>query len=351
MLSPGDAPSSSAARAGDHSGFLPSLSIVTPCYNEEEVLPETRRRLTGLLEELIADGKISSSSCIYFVDDGSRDRTWALIEEFAATDSRVAGIKLSRNRGHQNALLAGLFTAEGDAIVSIDADLQDDVGAIKEMVDRFRAGTEIVYGVRRKRDTDSPFKRITANVFYGMMRSLGAESINGHADFRLMSRRAIDSLSQYREVNLYLRGIVPLIGFRSEIVYYDRDRRFAGESKYPLRKMIALALEAITSFSVIPLRLITFIGFAVFLGTLAISGWVLWIRLFSDSAVPGWASVVLPMYLLGGVQIFCIGIIGEYLGKTYSEVKNRPRFFLEKIVSPKDRKVDSVSRQRASAAN
>ena len=188
-------------------------------------------------------------------------------------------------------------------------------------------------------------------MFYGMMRSLGAESINGHADFRLMSRRAIDSLSQYREVNLYLRGIVPLIGFRSEIVYYDRDRRFAGESKYPLRKMIALALEAITSFSVIPLRLITFIGFAVFLGTLAISGWVLWIRLFSDSAVPGWASVVLPMYLLGGVQIFCIGIIGEYLGKTYSEVKNRPRFFLEKIVSPKDRKVDSVSRQRASAAN
>jgi glycosyltransferase involved in cell wall biosynthesis len=334
-----------------NSGFLPSLSIVTPCYNEEEVLPETRRRLTGLLQEMIAEGKISSSSCIYFVDDGSRDRTWSLIEEFAAADSRIAGIKLSRNRGHQNALLAGLFTAEGDAIVSIDADLQDDVGAIKEMVDRFRAGADIVYGVRRKRDTDSPFKRTTAGLFYGIMRWLGAESIHGHADFRLMSRRAIESLSQYREVNLYLRGIVPLIGFRSETVFYDRERRFAGESKYPLRKMVALALEAVTSFSVVPLRLITFIGFAVFLFTLAVSAWVLWTRLVTDSSVPGWASTVLPMYLLGGVQIFCIGIIGEYLGKTYSEVKNRPRFFLEKVVSTKDRKAEVASRPHASIAN
>src|SRR3954468_16425242 len=183
MLSPGDVPSS-AAMAGDHSGFLPSLSLVTPCYNEEEVLPETRRRLTGLLEELIADGKISSSSCIYFVDDGSRDRTWALIEEFAAADSRIAGIKLSRNRGHQNALLAGLFTAEGDAIVSIDADLQDDIGAIKEMVDRFRAGAEIVYGVRRRRDMDSFFKRLTAELFYRAIATLGAESVHNHADYR-----------------------------------------------------------------------------------------------------------------------------------------------------------------------
>ena len=331
--------------------FPPSLSIVTPCYNEEEVLPETRGRLSGLLQDLIADGKISQASTIYFIDDGSRDRTWALIEEFAAEDLHIVGIKLSRNRGHQNALLAGLFTAEGDAVVSIDADLQDDINAIKEMVDRFLAGADIVYGVRRKRDTDSAFKRTTANLFYGILRVLGAESVKGHADFRLMSRRAIESLSQYREVNLYLRGIVPLIGFRSETVYYDRERRFAGESKYPLRKMIALALEAITSFSVVPLRLISFIGFAVFLVTLAVSAWVLWVRLFTKDAVPGWASVVLPMYLLGGVQIFCTGIIGEYLGKIYSEVKNRPRFFLERMTVPKEKTSEIPSRARASIMN
>ncbi len=200
------------------------------------------------------------------------------------------------------------------------------------MVDRFRAGTEIVYGVRRERGADSLFKRGTASLFYGMIAALGAESIRHHADYRLMSRRAVESLKQYREVNLYLRGIIPLLGFRSEIVYYDRAARFAGESKYPLRKMIALALEAITSFSVVPLRLITFTGFVVFLGTMLVSLWALWVRLFSAEAVPGWTSVVLPMYFLGGIQIFCIGMLGEYLGKTYAEVKARPRFFVEKVV-------------------
>ncbi len=314
-------------------GAHPSLAIVVPCYNEEQVLPETSRRMSGLIRELIAEGKVSRASAVYFVDDGSKDRTWLLIEQFAAEDRHVKGIKLSRNRGHQNALLAGLFTADGDAVVSIDADLQDDIGAIREMVERFRAGTEIVYGVRRRRQTDSRFKRLTANLFYRLMRALGADSIHNHADYRLMSRRAVDSLKQYREVNLYLRGIIPLLGFRSEIVYYDRAKRFAGESKYPLRKMIALALEAITSFSVVPLRVISLLGFAVFMGSMAVSAWVLWVRFFSVDAVPGWASVVLPMYFLGGVQILCIGVIGEYLGKLYAEVKARPRFLIETVTS------------------
>jgi len=315
-------------------GGQPALAIVIPCYNEEQVLPETRRRMNALIRDLVAEGKISRDSAAYFVDDGSRDGTWALIEQFAGEDRHVRGIKLSRNRGHQNALLAGLFTAEGDAVVSIDADLQDDIGAIREMVDRFRAGAEIVYGVRRQRQTDSRFKRVTADLFYRLMRALGADSVHNHADYRLLSRRAVENLKQYREVNLYLRGIIPLLGFRSEIVYYDRAKRFAGESKYPLRKMIALALEAITSFSVVPLRFITFLGFAVFAGAMAVSAWVLWVRFFSDNAVPGWASVVLPMYFLGGIQIFCIGVIGEYLGKIYAEVKARPRFLIERLTPP-----------------
>src|SRR5271155_1953138 len=310
----------------------PTLAIVVPCYNEEEVLPETGRRMVGLIQGLIGADKISQDSAVYFVDDGSRDLTWALIEQFAAEDRHIAGIKLSRNRGHQNALLAGLFTAEGDAVVSIDADLQDDIDAIGEMVDRFLAGAEIVYGVRSRRDADSPFKRMTAGFFYRLIGALGAESIRNHADYRLMSRRAVENLKQYREVNLYLRGIVPLLGFRSEIVYYDRAKRLAGGSKYSFRKMVALAFEAITSFSVVPLRLITFIGFAVFVGTTLVSGWGLWARVFGNNVVPGWTSVVLPMYFLGGIQIFCIGMLGEYLGKTYAEVKARPRFAIERTV-------------------
>jgi glycosyltransferase involved in cell wall biosynthesis len=310
----------------------PTLAIVIPCYNEEEVLPETRRRVVGLIRELVEADKISQYSAIYFVDDGSRDRTWPLIEQFTSEDRHVAGIKLSRNRGHQNALLAGLFTAEGDAVVSIDADLQDDIGAIREMMDRFLAGAEIVYGVRSRRDSDSPFKRITAAFFYGVLGALGAESVRNHADYRLLSRRAVEILKQYREVNLYLRGIVPLLGLRSEIVYYDRARRFAGESKYPFQKMAALAFDAITSFSVLPLRLITLLGFLVFFVTMLVSAWALWVRLFSNYAVPGWTSIVLPMYFLGGVQIFCIGMLGEYLAKTYAEVKSRPRFVVERTV-------------------
>ncbi len=310
----------------------PTLAIVIPCYNEQEVLPETHQRMVALLQRLTAASKIAATSRVWFIDDGSRDTTWAMIEGYAAADPRVAGIKLSRNRGHQNALLAGLFTAEGDVVVSIDADLQDDIDAIEAMIDRHREGAEIVYGVRQRRDADTAFKKMTALGFYRLLAALGAESVANHADYRLMSRQAIESLKQYREVNLYLRGIVPLLGFRSAVVHYDRAARFAGESKYPLRRMIRLALEAVTSFSVVPLRFVTLIGFAVFFGTMAVSAWALWVRLFSDAAVPGWTSVVLPMYFLGGIQILCIGIIGEYLGKAYAEMKARPRYLIEKVV-------------------
>lgn len=306
------------------------LAIVIPCYNEEEVLPETSRRMTELLDRLVIAGKIADASRVVYVDDGSRDRTWLIIEQLATVNRRITGIKLSRNRGHQNALVAGLFNASGDVLVSIDADLQDDINTIEEMIERHRAGVEIVYGVRKRRETDSFFKRFSAEGFYKLLAMLGAESVYNHADYRLMSRRAIECLRQYSEVNLYLRGIVPLIGFRSEIVYYDRIGRFAGESKYPLKKMLALALDAVTSFSVVPLRLITLTGFVIFLGTMAVSAWAIWAWLFSGHTVPGWTSIVLPMYFLGGVQIFCIGMLGEYLAKTYQEVKARPRFFVEK---------------------
>jgi glycosyltransferase involved in cell wall biosynthesis len=307
------------------------LGIVIPCYNEEEVLPETYRRMTTLVHRLAELGKISPDSRIFFVDDGSTDRTWALIQKLAAESPVVAGIKLSRNRGHQNALIAGLFNADGDALISIDADLQDDIAAIEEMVDRFIDGAEIVYGVRKQRATDTALKRFTAEGFYKLLSALGADSVYNHADYRLTSRRAVECLKQFPEVNLYLRGIVPLLGFRSEVIYYNRSSRFAGESKYPPRKMIALALDAITSFSVVPLRLITFTGFFIFLVSMVVTLWALWVRLFTHNAVPGWTSIVLPMYFLGGIQIFCIGMLGEYLGKTYAEVKSRPRFFIEAV--------------------
>jgi glycosyltransferase involved in cell wall biosynthesis len=318
------------------------LGIVIPCYNEEEVLPETSRRIIALIDRLVAVGKIGDDSQVFFVDDGSKDRTWALIEALASRSRRVVGIKLSRNRGHQNALIAGLFNAEGDALVSVDADLQDDLDAIEKMIERFRAGVEIVYGVRKRRETDTTFKRATAEAFYRLIAALGAESVHNHADYRLMSRRAVECLKQYAEVNLFLRGIVPLIGFKSEVVYYDRVSRFAGESKYPLKKMVSLALDAITSFSVVPLRLITLAGSIIFVVSMIITLWALWVRLFTTAAVPGWTSVVLPMYFLGGIQILCIGILGEYLGKTYVEVKARPRYFIEATVSaaPTERATD-----------
>lgn len=311
-------------------GRLATLALVVPCYNEEEVLPESARQFDALLQRLVDARKIAPDSTVTFVDDGSRDRTWLLIEKESAERERVCGIKLSRNRGHQNAVLAGMMTAEGDAVVTIDADLQDDIGVIENMVDEYLKGCDIVYGVRVDRSTDTVFKRTTAVFFYRLLAFLGVELVHNHADFRLMSRRAIEALRGYRESNLYLRGIVPQIGFPSACVEYDRKERFAGESKYPLGKMIKLAVEAITSFSTVPLQLIFMLGFAVFAGAMAISVWVLWISLFTDRAVPGWASTVLPLYFIAGIQILCVGIIGAYLGKVYTEVKGRPRFFVER---------------------
>jgi glycosyltransferase involved in cell wall biosynthesis len=315
-----------------HEKALSRLAIVVPCFNEEEVLPETAQRLTALVQGMTANGLIAPDSQVVFVDDGSRDRTWEMIERLASGDPRVGGIKLSRNRGHQNALLAGLYTCEADVLLSVDADLQDDIRVIPEMLEAYARGAQVVYGVRNDRTSDGFFKRATAQGFYRLIRALGAESIYNHADFRLMSRRAVEALKSFREVNLFLRGMVPLIGFKSAIVYYTRSERFAGVSKYPMRKMIALALDAVTSFSVAPLRFITGIGFAVFLLSAAMGMWTLWVRLFTDRAVPGWTSTLLPIYLLGGIQILCIGVIGEYLGKVYQETKARPRYIIEKHV-------------------
>ncbi len=308
------------------------LSIVVPCYNEELVLNETAARLRELLAQLTAQGKLASSSAVYFVDDGSNDGTWALIERLAQEFPCIHGIKLARNRGHQLALLAGLMTVGGDAVITIDADLQDDLGAIDEMISAFAAGSDIVYGVRSDRRSDVFLKRWTAERYYALLARLGVEVVFNHADYRLLSRRVIDALSQYSEVNVFLRGLIPQIGFRTSIVRYERAARFAGESKYPLHKMLALAWDGVTSFSAVPLRMITKLGFLISLGSLAVGLWALGIRLMTDRAVPGWASTVTPIYFLGGVQLLSIGIIGEYLAKTYLESKRRPRFIIDKTV-------------------
>jgi glycosyltransferase involved in cell wall biosynthesis len=308
------------------------LSIVVPCYNEEEVLPETAHRLLALLQGLVDTGKVGPSSRIYFVDDGSRDRTWTLIETLAAAHPLVKGLKLSRNRGHQFALMTGLLTVPGDAVISVDADLQDDLDAIPRMIDACLQGAQIVYGVRQARDTDTFGKRVTAELYYRILAAFGVEVIFNHADYRLMTRPALDALAQYDEVNVFLRGLIPQLGFPTATVYYDRQERFAGSSKYPLAKMLALAWDGITSFSAAPLRFITALGFIVSIGSIAITAWAIWIRLFGRSAVPGWASTVLPIYFIGGIQLLAIGIIGEYLAKIYLESKRRPRFIIEKSI-------------------
>ena len=308
------------------------LSIVVPCYNEAEVLPETNRRLLALLARLQELQMISPDSSIHFVDDGSRDSTWALIEKLAAADSRVRGIKLSRNRGHQPALLAGLLTVEGDAIVSIDADLQDDVSVIEAMVREFIGGAEVVYGVRDSRQTDSGFKRHTALMYYGLLRRMWVDLVHNHADFRLLGRRAVEALREYGEVNMFLRGIVPMIGYRAATVKYDRAERFAGVSKYPLRKMLAFAIEGVTSLSVVPLRLITLLGFIVSAFSFAMILFIVYGTLVMKAAIPGWASSVVPIYFLGGIQLLSIGILGEYVAKIYLETKRRPRYFIEKSI-------------------
>ncbi|WP_195797340.1 glycosyltransferase family 2 protein [Roseateles sp. DAIF2] len=327
------------------------LSIVVPCYNEEAVLGETLARLGRLLEELCEAGQIAADSELVFVDDGSRDRTWALIEAASRSSPWVRGLKLSRNRGHQQAVLAGLMLARGDATISVDADLQDDLGAIPAMLKAHAGGAEIVYGVRKRRDTDTFFKRATAEGYYRLLARLGVEIVFNHADYRLLGRRAVEALREYREVNLFLRGVIPQLGFTTAQVYYDRAERFAGESKYPLSKMLGLAWQGVTSFSTMPLRLITSLGLLISLASFGITLWALWVRLFSDSSVPGWASTVVPIYLLGGIQLLCIGIIGEYLAKTYVETKRRPLFHIEHdtaaVSTAGGARVQDLARQQA----
>ena len=310
-----------------------TLYIVVPCYNEEEVLPETSRRLKAKLEQLMAAGKISPKSRVLFVNDGSRDRTWALIAQLHENDPIFCGVDLSRNRGHQNALLAGLMTARerADLAISMDADLQDDVDAVDAMVDKYLEGVDIVYGVRSSRRKDSFFKRTTAEGFYRLMNALGAETVFNHADYRLMSRRALDGLAQFREVNLFLRGIVPMIGYRTDTVEYERGERFAGESKYPLKKMLAFALEGITSLSVKPLRMITALGFLIFLVSLGMIAYNI-VRWIGGNTITGWASLACSIWLIGGLILLALGVIGEYMGKLYLESKHRPRFLIRQVL-------------------
>ncbi len=309
------------------------LYIVVPCYNEEEVLPETSKRLKEKLERLMASGKISPKSRVLFVNDGSKDRTWELICQLHRQSHLLCGVDLSRNRGHQNALLAGLMTARerADMVISMDADLQDDVEAVDKMVDKFLEGVDIVYGVRSSRKRDSFFKRTTAEGFYRLMNAMGADTVFNHADYRLMSRRALDGLAQFQEVNLFLRGIVPLIGYRTDVVEYERGDRFAGESKYPLKKMLAFALEGITSLSVKPLRMITALGFLVFLISLVMIAYNI-VRWIGGNTITGWASLACSIWLIGGLILLALGVIGEYMGKLYLESKHRPRFLIRQVL-------------------
>jgi glycosyltransferase involved in cell wall biosynthesis len=308
---------------------LPRLAIVVPCHNEEEVLPGTARTLLARLNSLREEGLVAPSSSLCLVDDGSTDRTWALIRELHATEPRVQGLKLTRNFGHQAALLAGMFEVDADAVVTIDADLQDDETCITEMVRQFRAGHDLVLGVRDDRRSDTTVKRATAHGYYRLLRLLGVNVVFNHADYRLMSRRAVDELRQYPETNLFLRGIVPMLGLPATTVRYARRARTAGRTKYPARRMLSLAWEGVTSFSVAPLRLVSALGFLIALGSLGVTAWALAVKLLWGTAVPGWASIVVPMYFLGGVQILCLGVIGEYVGKIYLESKRRPRYAVQ----------------------
>ena len=307
----------------------PVLALIVPCYNEQQILPMSSRTLQDEMERLISCGLVSPQSHIYFVDDGSDDNTWKLINDLAAQNKLFAGIKLARNYGHQYAVYAGLMEAKADAYVSLDADLQDDIGAIEHMLESFSRGNEIVYGVRENRDSDTFFKRQSANLHYWLLSKMGIKTIPNHADFRLMSRRAVEFLGQYRESNLYLRGIVPLLGLRSDKVYYSRGERLAGDSKYPFSKMLGLSIQGLTSFSILPLRIISGLGVTVFLIALALGGRALYAAVWGVGTVPGWASTVIPIYLLGGLQLLAIGVAGEYVGKTFMQSKDRPRYLIE----------------------
>lgn len=307
--------------------------LVVPCYNEEAVLPETSKQLSDIMYDLIKKGKINSDSKIAFVNDGSKDKTWEIISKLHEEDKIFVGVNLSRNRGHQNALLAGLTTAvkHADAAISLDADLQDDVGVIEKMIDNFNNGDDIVYGVRSARKTDTFFKRFTAESFYKLIMFMGVDVVYNHADYRLMSKRAIEGLESYKEVNLFLRGIVPQIGYKSSTVEYERHERFAGESKYPLKKMLGFAFEGITSFSIKPLRMAIVLGVFAFIVSIAMLIYCIVCK-FIGTTVGGWASLGVSIWAIGGIQLLMMGVIGEYIGKIYLETKERPKFFIESVL-------------------
>lgn len=312
---------------------LDRLAIVVPCYNEEEMLTISSEALQGVLRDLIKKGKIAADSFVLFVDDGSRDATWRVIEEEHQKSVLIKGLKLTGNVGHQFALTAGLLSAKemADVAVSIDADLQDDILVIEEMIDKFHEGCEIVYGVRSDRSTDSFFKRTTAQMFYKLMAAMGVKTVYNHADFRLMSKRALEEFSEYHEVNLFLRGMMPLLGLQTGEVYYERKERVAGKSKYPLKKMLALAFNGISSFSIRPMSLIIWLGVIIILCSLLAAAYAL-ISYFTGHVVAGWTSLILSIWFLGGVQLLSIGLIGQYIGKIYIEVKHRPRYHVEKFL-------------------
>ena len=307
--------------------------LVIPCYNEEAVLGETSSRLRKIMLSMMANGKISEKSKIAFVNDGSKDKTWEIIKTLHEEDSVFSGINLTRNRGHQNALLAGLMTVMdyADMAISMDADLQDDVDAIDEMIDKYLDGIDIVYGVRSSRAKDTFFKKATAEGFYKIMNSMGANTVFNHADYRLMSKRALEGLSQFQEVNLFLRGIVPMIGYPTDVVYYERGERFAGESKYPLGKMLSFAIEGITSLSTKPIRMITFLGFFIFLVSIGILIYSL-VRHFMGATIVGWTTLMVSVWGIGGLILLSLGVVGEYIGKIYLETKARPRFIVEQFL-------------------
>lgn len=310
------------------------LYLVVPCYNEQEVLRETAKRLTAKLSGMISNNIVSADSKIVFVNDGSKDKTWEIIDSLHSENDIILGVKLSRNCGHQNALLAGLMTAKeyADMVISLDADLQDDVDAIDRFVDEYYKGSDVVYGVRSSRKKDTFFKRTTAVGFYKFMKGLGVDVVENHADYRLMSKRALNGLAEFDEVNLFLRGIVPLIGYKSSVVTYERAERFAGESKYPLKKMLAFAFDGITSFSIKPIRIITWIGIFIFVISIITLGYSLYMKL-AGHTVSGWTSIVGSIWMIGGIQLLSLGVIGEYIGKIYKEVKARPRYFIEKFLN------------------
>ncbi len=312
------------------------LYLVIPCYNEEEMLPITIKAVEEKLDSLISSGKVSSESKVMFVDDGSKDKTWEIIDQTSQSHTLVTGIKLSRNKGHQNALLAGLMTAKerADIIISMDADLQDDINAIDAMLEKRTEGCDIVYGVRSSRKKDTFFKRFTAQAYYKVLKLMGVDIKYNHADYRLMSKRAVEGLEKFKEVNLFLRGIVPMIGYKSDTVEYERNERVAGSSKYPLKKMLAFAFEGITSLSVKPIRFITFLGVFIFTISIILMIYflVVWIL---GRTVAGWTTIVLSLWALGGLQLLAIGIVGEYIGKIYLETKERPKFIIEKNLEDK----------------